>query len=52
MDHTLKRLLDAEMKAQACVDKAMHEHDRIVSEAQEEVLHAEQRAYTRDPGIL
>ena len=51
MDDTLKRLLDAEMKAQACVDKAMHEHDRIVNEAQEEVLHAEQRFNARIPEI-
>jgi len=51
MDDTLKRLLDAEMKAQARVDEAMNEHDRIVSQAQEEVRQAEQRFSARIPEI-
>ena len=51
MDDTLKKLLDAEMKAQARVDEAMNEHDRIVAQAQEEVRKAEERFNARIPEI-
>lgn len=51
MDETLKRLLDAEVKAQVQVDEAVKERDRIVAEARQEVRKAEQRFHRRVPEI-
>ncbi len=51
MEDALKRLLDAEVKAQGQVDDALKERDRIVAQAREEARNAEQRFNKRIPGI-
>lgn len=51
MEDTLKRLLDAELQAQALVDKAFTERDRLLQQAQQEVKVAEQRFEKRVPEI-
>ena len=51
MEDTLKRLLDAEVKAQAQVDEAQKQRDRLVSQAREEARNAERRFNKRIPGI-
>lgn len=51
MDDALKRLLDAEVKAQGQVDEALKERDRVVAQAREEARNAEQRFNKRIPGI-
>jgi V/A-type H+-transporting ATPase subunit G/H len=51
MDDALKRLLDAEVKAQGQVDEALKERDRLVAQAREEARNAEQRFNKRIPGI-
>jgi len=51
MENVLKRLLEAELKAQDIVENAKKERDRLVDEAREEVNRAEQRFQTRIPDI-
>jgi len=51
MDDALKRLLDAEVKAQGQVDEALKERDRLVAQAREEARNAEERFNKRIPGI-
>jgi V/A-type H+-transporting ATPase subunit G/H len=51
MDDALKRLLDAEVKAQGLVEEALAERDRLVAQAREEARTAEQRFDKRIPGI-
>ena len=51
MEDTLKRLLDAELRAQALVDQAFKERDRMVEKALEEARSAEQRFTARIPEI-
>ncbi len=51
MDNTLKRLLDAELRAQEVVDRAFAERDRLTQQAQEEAKAAEQRFEKRIPEI-
>lgn len=51
MEDALKRLLDAEVKAQEQVDQALKERDRVVAQAREEARNAERRFNKRIPGI-
>ena len=51
MDDTLKRLLDAELQAQAIVDDALAERDRIIEQAREEARRAEDHFTARIPEI-
>jgi len=51
MENVLKRLLDAELKAQNVVEQAKKERDKLVHEAREEVKRAEQRFQARIPEI-
>ena len=51
MENVLQRLLDAELRAQAIVEEAKKERDRLVSEARDEVERAEQRFEIRVPEI-
>lgn len=51
MKDILKRLLDAEIKAQNLVNEAKQQRDTIISEAQEEVQRAEERFNARIPEI-
>ncbi len=51
MEDTLKRLLDAEMKAEALVTQAVEEREAIHRQALEEARLAEQRFEARIPEI-
>jgi len=51
MKDILKRLLDAELKAQEFVNQAKQQRDLIIKEAQEEVQRAEERFNARIPEI-
>lgn len=48
---TLKRLLEAEMRAQALVDQAMQERDKIIAQALADTQRAEERFAARIPEI-
>ena len=51
MDDALKRLLEAEQKAEALVAKAREERDRLVQQALEEVKTADARFRARIPEL-
>ena len=51
MINVLQRLLDAELKAQAIVENAKKERDRLINEARDEVKRAEQRFEARIPEL-
>lgn len=51
MKDILKRLLDAELKAQSFVNEAKQQRDIITREAQQEVERAEERFNARIPEI-
>lgn len=51
MDDSLKRLLDAEQRAQALVGKAREDRDRLISQALEEVKTADARFRARIPEL-
>jgi V/A-type H+-transporting ATPase subunit G/H len=51
MEDTLKRLLDAELRAQALVDQANKERDRMIQQALEEARSADERFTARIPEI-
>lgn len=51
MDDMLKRLLDAEMRAQALVDQAFHQRDRMMEQAHEETRIAGERFKARIPEV-
>lgn len=50
-EDTLKRLLDAELRAQELVDEAIAERDRLTAQARDEAQSAEQRFEKRIPGL-
>lgn len=51
MEEVLKHLLETEQQAEALVDSAQAERDRIVAAAQEDVHAAEQRLEARLPEL-
>lgn len=51
MKDILKRLLDAELKAQSLVNEAKQQRDIITKEAQQEVQRAEERFNARIPEL-
>jgi len=51
MEESLKYLLDAERRAQALVDKALVERDKLLEEALTDIRSAEERFKARIPGI-
>jgi vacuolar-type H+-ATPase subunit H len=51
MEDTLKRLLDAELRAQALVDQAFHQRDHMLEQAREETRIAEERFKARIPEV-
>ncbi len=51
MDDTLRRLLEAEQKADALVNKAQADRDRIVEKALEEIKAADDRFRARIPEL-
>ncbi|MEN8176681.1 MAG: ATPase [Pseudomonadota bacterium] len=51
MEDSLKKLLDAERRADALVNKAIGERDRLIDEALREVKTAEERFDARIPEI-
>lgn len=51
MENILKRLLEAELKAQDIVENAKKARDRLIDKAHEEVKRAEQRFDSRIPDI-
>jgi len=51
VDDTLKRLLDAEQRAQAVVAKAMADRDRLIDQAVEDVKAADERFRARIPEL-
>ena len=51
MDDTLKRLLDAEHKAQELVAKSIQDRDRLIDQALEEVKTADARFRARIPEL-
>lgn len=50
-DDTLKRLLDAELRAEALVEQAQKERERIVQDAVDEARATEQRFEARIPEL-
>ena len=51
MDDALKRLLDAEQKADALVAKALEDRDRMIEQALDEVKTADARVRARVPEL-
>ncbi|MHB8455085.1 MAG: ATPase [Acidiferrobacterales bacterium] len=51
MEDELKRLLDAELRAEALVEEANRERDRLIHQAREDARAAEQRFETRIPEL-
>ena len=51
MDDSLKRLLDAEQRAEALVAKASEDRDRLIAQALEEVKTADARFRARVPEL-
>lgn len=51
MEDILKRLLNAELKAQEIVNQVKKERDLLINEARNEVLRAEERFNARIPEI-
>jgi V/A-type H+-transporting ATPase subunit G/H len=51
MDDSLKRLLDAEQRAEALVTKASEDRDRLIAQALEEVKTADARFRARVPEL-
>lgn len=51
MEDTLKKLLDAELRAQALVQQAFKDRDLMVEKAQEEARSAEERFTARIPEL-
>jgi len=51
VDDTLKRLLDAEQRAQALVAKAIEERDRMIDQAVQDVKTADERFKARIPEL-
>lgn len=51
MEDTLKRLLDAERRAQVLVDQAIEDRDRMIEQARDEVRLAEEGLDLRIPEL-